>query len=70
MFLTPGQEVIVVDAPQPIREKYIVAINKVTDESITHIIYSHHHQDHAGAAGQIFPETIQYISHKQTAETY
>ena len=68
MFLTTGQGVIVIDAPQPIGEKYISAINEVTDEPITHMIYSHHHQDHTGAAGQIFPADIQYISHKQTAD--
>ncbi|WP_420545254.1 MBL fold metallo-hydrolase [Nitrosopumilus sp.] len=68
MFLTTGQGVIVIDAPQPIGEKYISAINDVTDEPITHMIYSHHHQDHTGAAGQIFAADIQYISHKQTAD--
>ncbi len=68
MFLTTGKGVIVIDAPQPIGEKYIDAINEVTDEPITHMIYSHHHQDHTGAAGQIFASDIQYISHKQTAD--
>jgi len=68
MFLTTGQGVIAIDAPQPIGEKYISAIKEVTDEPITHMIYSHHHKDHTGAAGQIFPANIQYISHKQTAD--
>ena len=68
MFLTTGQGVIAIDAPQPIGEKYISAINEVTDEPVTHMIYSHHHQDHTGAAGQIFSAGIQYISHKQTAD--
>ena len=68
MFLTTGQGVIVIDAPQPIGEKYIFAINEVTDEPITHMIYSHHHKDHTGAAGQIFPADITYLSHKQTAD--
>ena len=68
MFVTTGQGVIAVDAPQPIGEKYIAAIKEVTDEPITHMIYSHHHKDHTGAAGQIFPENITYVSHKQTAD--
>ncbi|MCA9828390.1 MAG: MBL fold metallo-hydrolase [Nitrosopumilus sp.] len=68
MFLTTGEGVIVIDAPQPIGEKYIDAINEVTDEPITHMIYSHHHQDHTGDAGRIFASDIQYISHKQTAD--
>ncbi|MGH1522250.1 MAG: Kazal-type serine protease inhibitor domain-containing protein, partial [Nitrosopumilus sp.] len=41
MFLTTGEGVIVIDAPQPIGEKYIQAIQEVTEEPITHMIYSH-----------------------------
>ena len=66
MFVTTGQGVIAVDAPQPIGEKYIQAISDVTDEPITHMIYSHSHADHTGAAGQIFPADIEYIAHKDT----
>ena len=68
MFLTTGQGVIVIDAPQPIGEKYIQAIQEVTDEPITHMIYSHSHADHTGAAGQIFPSDIEYIAHSDTAD--
>lgn len=68
MFVTTGQGVVVIDAPQPIGEKYLSAINEVTSEPITHMIYSHSHADHTGAAGQIFPVDIKYISHKQTAD--
>ena len=68
MFVTTSQGVVVVDAPQPIGEKYLDAILEVTSQPITHMIYSHHHQDHTGAAGQIFPTDIVYISHKDTAD--
>ena len=68
MFLTTGQGVIVVDAPQPIGEKYLQAIQEVTDEPITHMIYSHSHADHTGVAGQIFPSDIEYIAHADTAD--
>jgi len=68
MFLTTGEGVIVTDAPQPLGEKYLQAIQDVTDEPITHMIYSHSHQDHTGAAGQIFPADIQYIAHQDTAD--
>ena len=68
MFVTTGEGVIVIDAPQPIAEKYLDAIKEVTSESITHMIYSHAHNDHTGAAGQIFPSNITYISHKLTAD--
>lgn len=68
MFVTTGQGVVTVDAPQPIGQKYLEAINEVTSEPITHMIYSHHHADHTGAAGQIFPADITYVSHKETAD--
>ena len=68
MFMVTDDGVVVIDAPQPIGDKYIDAINDVTEKPITHMIYSHHHQDHTGAAGQIFPEGITYISHKETAD--
>ena len=68
MFLTTGEGVIVTDAPQPIGEKYLQAIKEVTDEPITHMIYSHSHPDHTGAAGQIFPDDIEYIAHQDTAD--
>ena len=67
MFLTTGEGVIVIDAPQPLGEKYLQAIREVTNEPITHMIYSHSHQDHTGAAGQIFPTDIEYIAHQDTA---
>jgi len=67
MFVTTGEGVIVFDAPQPIGEKYIQAIAEVTDEPITHMVYSHQHQDHVGAAGQIFPSDITYIAHQEAA---
>ena len=68
MFVTTGEGVIVIDAPQPIAEKYLDAIKEVTSEPITHMIYSHAHNDHTGVAGQIFASDITYVSHKLTAD--
>ncbi len=68
MFLTTGEGVIVVDAPKPIGQKYLEAIADVTDEPITHMIYSHSHADHTGFAGEIFSNDIQFIAHKDTAD--
>ena len=67
LFFTTGQGVIVIDAPQAFGTSYLEAIREVTDEAITHLIYSHAHNDHVGAAG-IFPPDIEYISHQDTAE--
>ena len=65
MFLTTGEGVIVVDAPQPIGPSYLEAIREVTDEPVTHVIYSHSHGDHIGSAG-IFPPDAEYIAHQNT----
>jgi len=67
MFLTTGEGVIVVDAPPSLGEKYLNAVAEVTDEPITHVIYSHIHKDHIGAANQ-FPDDATIIAHEVTAK--
>jgi glyoxylase-like metal-dependent hydrolase (beta-lactamase superfamily II) len=66
MFLTTGKGVIAVDAPPNTGAKILAAISSVTDEPITHVIYSHSHKDHIGAAG-IYPKNAVIIAHKDTA---
>ncbi|NJN81758.1 MAG: MBL fold metallo-hydrolase [Caldilineaceae bacterium] len=66
IFMVTGEGVIVVDAPPTIGEKALAAIAEVTDEPITHVIYSHAHADHIGAAG-IYPEDAVYIAQEETA---
>jgi len=66
MFLTTGEGVIVVDAPPSIGDKILQAIAEVTDEPITHVIYSHSHADHIAAAS-MYPEDAVYIAHVDTA---
>jgi len=65
MFLTTGEGVIVVDAPPSFGDKILKAIAEVTNEPITHVIYSHAHADHIGGA-YLFPKTATYIAHKET----
>ncbi len=67
MFLTTGEGVIVVDAPEGMGEKYLKAVAEVTDEPITHVVYSHIHRDHIGAA-HIFPDDATIIAHKDAAD--
>ena len=67
MFLTTGKGVIVVDAPMGLGEKILQAISDVTDEKVTHLIYTHIHKDHIGSA-YLFPDDTVYISHIDTAE--
>jgi len=66
MFLTTGEGVIVVDAPPSIGENILKAIAEVTNEPITHVIYSHTHADHIAGAS-IYPEDAIYIAHEDTA---
>ena len=68
MFVTTGEGVVIIDKPQPIGGKYLDAIREVTDEPITHMIYSHHHRDHTGGTSDILPEGITLISHQKTAD--
>jgi glyoxylase-like metal-dependent hydrolase (beta-lactamase superfamily II) len=66
MFLVYKQGVIVVDAPPSLGENILKAIADVTDKPITHVVYSHSHADHIGAAG-IYPVDATYIAHEETA---
>ena len=66
MFVTTGAGVIVVDAPPSIGANILNAIAEVTNEPITHVIYSHSHADHISAAG-LYPEDATYIAHEETA---
>jgi glyoxylase-like metal-dependent hydrolase (beta-lactamase superfamily II) len=50
MFLVTQEGVVVVDAPPTIDDKVFAAVSNVTDRPITHLIYSHAHEDHIGAA--------------------
>lgn len=66
MFLTTGQGVIAIDAPPSIGKNYLKAIEEVTDEPITHVIYSHTHNDHIGSAA-MFPNGVIIIAHQDSA---
>lgn len=66
MFLTTGQGVVAIDAPPQLGEKYLKAIAEVTDKPVTHVIYSHSHKDHIGAAS-MFPKNAITIAHEETA---
>ncbi|OVE74557.1 hypothetical protein BVX95_02045 [archaeon D22] len=65
MFLTTGEGVIVVDAPPNLGNKIMLAIEEVTDEKITHVVYTHSHADHIGSAS-MYPEDAEYIAHEST----
>ena len=66
IFLTTGEGVVVVDAPPSIAQHLLSAIAEVTEEPITHIVYSHSHADHIGGAG-VIGEAVTVIAHEETA---
>jgi glyoxylase-like metal-dependent hydrolase (beta-lactamase superfamily II) len=66
MFLTTGQGVIAVDAPPTIGHNILRAIGAVTSEPVTHVVYSHVHADHIGAA-VLYPHDAVRIAHTETA---
>src|ERR1700729_3732775 len=69
-FLTTADGVVLFDAPPTIGRNIqravdeIAAGNGVSNE-VTHLIYSHHHADHAGASS-LFDRNVTRIGHEQT----
>ncbi len=66
MFLVTDNGVVAVNAPPSLGEKYLKDISGVTDKPITHVVYSHAHIDHIGAAS-MFPNNAIIISQEETA---
>lgn len=66
IFLTTGEGVICVDAPPTLGPNLIKAITEITDEPVTHVIYTHAHGDHIGAA-HLFPGDPAFIAQAETA---
>ena len=63
--------VIVVDAPPSIGPTFagdnlMNAVGEITDKPITHVIYSHHHIDHIGAA-KVYPDDVTIIAQEECA---
>jgi glyoxylase-like metal-dependent hydrolase (beta-lactamase superfamily II) len=57
--------VIAVDAPRSLGKKILAAIAEVSDEAITHVVYSHYHADHIGAA-HLYPNNVKIIAQEAT----
>jgi glyoxylase-like metal-dependent hydrolase (beta-lactamase superfamily II) len=67
MFMPTGDGVIVVDAPPAMRDFVLKAIRSTTPEPVTHVVYSHSHFDHIGAA-DIYPDAAIRIAQENTAD--
>lgn len=69
MFAVHERGVILVDVPPTLAAFIPKAIREVTDKPVTHIVYSHAHSDHIGAAGEFIAQqkikpTI--VAHEET----
>ena len=70
MFLTTEEGVVLVDAPPSIGHNIYRAISEATaisgmPKTVTHLVYSHSHADHIGAAS-IFGDDVERIAHVET----
>lgn len=65
-FVTP-KSVIMIDAPPTTGENILAGIRSVTHLPISHLVYSHHHTDHIGAAYLLANKDVTIIAHELTA---
>jgi glyoxylase-like metal-dependent hydrolase (beta-lactamase superfamily II) len=69
-FLATGDGVVLFDAPPTIGHNLRRAVDEITaaegvTNTVTHLVYSHHHADHAGAAN-LFDDDVARIGHEET----
>lgn len=66
-FVVTGDGVIAIDAPPILGENMLAAIEEVTDAPVTHVVYSHYHSDHIGAAS-VYGPNVKIVAHDITRE--
>ena len=66
VFLVACDSVIVVDAPPTLGHKLLKGIRTVTDLPISHVVYSHAHADHIGAAYLLREPNVTFIAQEET----
>jgi len=69
-FLTTSDGVVLLDAPPTIGHNIQRAVDEIASANgvsnkVTHLVYSHHHADHAGASS-LFGNDIARIGHEET----
>jgi glyoxylase-like metal-dependent hydrolase (beta-lactamase superfamily II) len=69
-FLTTSDGVVLFDAPPSIGHNIQRAVDEIAaahgvSNEVTHLIYSHHHADHAGASS-LFGRNVTRIGHEET----
>jgi len=69
-FLTTKDGVVLLDAPPTLGHNLQRAVNEIAaangvSNKVTHLVYSHHHADHAGASS-LFDKSVARIGHEET----
>ena len=69
-FLTTRDGVVLLDAPPTIGGNIQRAVDQIAaangvSNKVTHLVYSHHHADHAGASS-LFAKSVTRIGHEET----
>lgn len=68
MFMTTGEGVVLIDAPQPLVQYIEAAVADVTDEPITTLIYSHGHSDHIGGSHLLARDGLEIHAEERVAK--
>jgi len=66
LIVISNKGVILVDAPPTLGPMIGYAIGNLTSLPLTHIIYSHHHSDHIGAASLFAKPDVEIVAHEIT----
>ena len=66
MFFVGTRGVVAVDAPAAMGPRILQAIREKTRKPVTHVVYSHEHFDHIGAAN-LYPKSAKIYAHEATA---
>ena len=69
-FLTTKDGAVLLDAPPTIGHNIQRAVDEIASANgvsnkVTHLVYSHHHADHAGASS-LFDKSVARIGHEET----
>ena len=65
-FFVTRTGVVMLDAPTAVANFLPLAVSRITDKPVTHVILTHDHNDHISGATK-FPDA-RFVSHKVTAE--
>ncbi|HEU4412294.1 MAG TPA: MBL fold metallo-hydrolase [Polyangiaceae bacterium] len=66
LFLVTAAGVVAIDAPPSLGPNLLKAIAETTSQPVTHLVYTHAHRDHIGAAG-LFDPGVARVAHEETA---